>query len=498
MFSQFKSEQYDLYRSESQFDDITRKFFDFLKTQKDKADATFTIMIMGMKRSGKTLTAMMIIETLMMSDPSRYLVLFKCPKALFDELNKVYPSRVKFAKTLIDCDVQNAIIYTDEGLIGLNAKLALTKELREFGQALAYTSHKRIVMLLNAQDDGVMRDLRTKCEIVIYKRLSRFFLNDCKDSILYENRNFLMKLDRIKHLVIGNFFDFTEMGILRVKKEDCKFWSESLSHNMQNISLSTEFQKQKDNATIIEECSNEILKILKKRALRVKLSQFIQFHYKKKNLEFFMKIQPMIADIAINIYGKAVLKYQMGKQGDENEDNENDDNESESIITESEIKFDDTFAVFALMNFPKLDKKNEIFYLLLSGSTQRSICDNLGLSLTKVNQAIQTISEKEIGYYFEDYFSLKHNGDSRGYVAHEKPEPDFIDSDGNVYSLKYRYCRDNSITFYQSTDCNPEITYCREKGIKQFSFVLFNPRWTEKQVVRLIRLDDPDKIILRK
>jgi hypothetical protein len=494
MFAGFKSEQYDMMKSEAYFEDITAKLFTFLKGQKDVVDATFTMMVVGMKRSGKTLTAMSFIEMLINSDPSRILVLYKCPKSLFDELIIVFPKRVKFALTLMDCDVQNGIIYVDEGLVGLNAKEALKTEMREFGQGLAFTSHKRIILLINAQDDGVLRDLRNKCEIVIYKRLSRFFINDSHDPIIMENKNFLMKLPKQKHLVVGNFFDFTEMGILRINKNQCSFWTESLSHNMKNISLSTEFQKQKDNSKLIEECATEILNILKKRALRVKLSQFIEFHYKKKKLEFFMKIKPIVRDIAVVIYGKAVLKYQM-KQGDDSDD---DENEPEPYITESETKFDDTFAVFALKNFPKLERKNEIFYLLLSGSTQRSICDNLGLSLTKVNIAIQSISEKEIGYYFEDYFSAYHHGDLRGFVAHEEKIPDFIDLDGNVYSLKYRYCRDNSITLYQSTDCNPEVIYCREKGIEQFSLVLFNPRWTEKQVVRLIRLDDPDKIILKK
>lgn len=487
MFSSFDARKYDITKM-SNFDDISTKFFAFLENQKDRIDATFTILIMGMKRSGKTLTAMRIIDTLMTTDLKRILVLYKCPDALYKELKNVFPERVKFAKTLIDCDVQNGLIYTDEGLIGLNAKQALTKELREFGQALAFTSHKRIIMLLNAQDDGVMRDLRTKCEIVIYKRLSRFFIMDCKDSLIQENRNFLMTLPRKQHLLVGNFFDFTELGILRVKKEDCKFWTESLSHNMQDVSLSTEFQKQKDNETLISECADEILEELGETALKTRLENFIQFHFKKKDLEFFMKIRPMIKDIAIEAYGKAVLKAK-----------ENDQLEEVPIISGNEIEFDDSFAVYALKNLTKEDKTNEVFYLLLSGSTQRNINENLKISLIKVNSIIQSISEKEIGYLFEDYFISKHGGDKRGNVqAHNNPIPDFIDKDGNVYSLKYRYNRDKSLTFYQSADFNPERKYCLENHISQYSVVLYNPRWPEKIYTKVITLDDPDKVIFRK
>ncbi len=117
-----------IYSAISIFSFITSLFYQFIEDQTYSIDSTFTILTIGMKRSGKTLFSMTILHILM-KDPKRKIALYKCPYSLYIELNLVFPDRIIFARSIAECDFENAIIYVDEGALSLSAKKALTADI---------------------------------------------------------------------------------------------------------------------------------------------------------------------------------------------------------------------------------------------------------------------------------------------------------------------------------------------------------------------------------
>lgn len=494
-------------RFKKSFSNITKEFFQFLIDEANNPESVFNLMIIGMRRSGKTGKALTIIDKLM-KDIVRKICFYRQPKALFDAFMKFSPwgigkedpgimyfmwrvfnnslPKLRFYEAQRLSEIRNnSIVYMDESLISANAKEALKTELRELGKSNAFWSHKRIILIMNAQDNGVIKDLRNKCEIKIYKRLTINFLENSREPFIQKNNDRLKNLPRKRGIVDSNLFHFTKRGYIEFDlKDECPWFNRELSMNLANASADALYEQMKQKQDELTPIVEKIIEDLgRKRMLKSGLTTLIQgYMLEEDHLEWYNNYKNMIPEIA------ARCKYRASKMKDEPKDEEYEEEEKETIFEEG-----DSFGKFCLDNLPTENRINEVFHLLVQGSTQRAIRDALGMSIGKISGIVKSMSEREIGYYYEDWFALTHGG---GEVAHnEQDKADYIHPEtGDIYSLKYRYNGDKTITFYQERDFGPEYRLAKKLG-KPYFFGLYNPRWYRKQhITKLDPVKDDDKV----
>jgi len=501
------------------FLNITKAFFQFLINEANNPESVFNLMILGMRRAGKTVIAFLILVYLMI-DKRRKICLYRQPKELFEVFAKFTPWGIgkqfkgekkgekweKYKKALEEdlkityfmnrifnnalpkfrfyeahrlSEIQNnSIVYMDESLVSANAKEALKTEMRELGKSNSYWSHKRIILIMNAQDDGVIKDLRNKCEIKIYKRLTINFVERSRDPFIQKNKEKIKVLSKKRGIIDSNLFHFTKRGYIEFdQKKELPWFCRELSMNLANASADALLEQMKQKQDELTPIVDKIIKDLgRKRMLKSGLNPLIQgYMLEEDHLEWYNNFKTSIPEIA------ARCKYRALKMKDDPKDDEEE--EGKEIIFEE----GDSFGLFCLNNLPTENRINEVFHLLVQGTTQRVIRDALVMSIGKISGIVKSMSEKEIGYYFEDWFATTHGG---GEVAHNvQGKPDYIDPDGNIYSLKYRYDGSKCLSFYQKENLGPEYRAAKELG-KTYFLGLYNPRWYNKLQLKEI---DPER-----
>jgi len=506
------------------FKNITKLFFQFLLDEANNPESVFNCMSLGMRRAGKTAKAMVIIDKLM-TDPKRKLCLFRAPHELYMALNKHSPwgfrdenianamnawfggsgyvkmkNRIYEAASL-DKIENDSIVYMDESLVSANAKEALKTDLRELGKSNAYWSHKRIILLMNAQDGGIIKDLRNKSELKIYSRLSMPFLENSKDPFIIANRDRLKKLKRERGLIDANLFHFTKRGYIEFDLlKECPWWHTEISMNLKDANtdaLMEQTQQKQDQLTPIVETIIKDLGV--KQIKKSSLGSIIRGYLIENHLDWYNKFKSSVTEI------EARCKYRATLMKDEKQQKEAE--EVQAILdgtTPSVFADGDGFGQYVLNNMPKKKRANEIFQFLVQGVPQSTIRDTLNIgSAGKLNGIIHEYSEKQIGYFFEDWFAATHGG---GPVAHESHDPDYIDPrDGKVYSLKYRYNGDKTLSFYQSKNFGPEYKHIlknKKEGKEPLEYyaVLYNPRWKKNQMTmkKVDPINDIDKVIFER
>lgn len=463
--------------------DETKAYWKFLEKQGKDKEGSMAIIIIGLPRSGKTALSSVIQDKLMRSDSKRKLVLFFCPESLFNSMNKVFPKRVIFAKSLLHIDVENGIVYIDEGLIGMNAKESRSKSKVEIGKALAFKSHKRIITLMNAQDNGIMKDARAKTEITIFKRCSIDFVESSKNPIVRKYRHILLKLERDEGLMINSHFDWNPDKAVCIIKfnlyDEIDWFTEEISKNMKDVSISSNLQKNKENLEFIKKKANEFIFYAGiKSCAGAKLhKRLIQFYYMEKNLEEWEEIAPFLDSINVYVYGMA---KEYVKNGVEEIDMLDIEEKDDKIIENKSNG--NNFADFVRNAYNNDD--GETISLKLEGLTYGEIVDERE-EITNKNIAkdiYTNFSIRYAGILFEDYLYdiLKYD---KSKAAHRTNKVDLYDHDerllkeGFIYTVKFLSDRSHKLKFVTNLDFSPELSRSvREKRLYYY-LILFNPFW---------------------
>ncbi|MFX1567225.1 MAG: hypothetical protein ACFFCV_02525 [Promethearchaeota archaeon] len=153
----------------------------------------------------------------------------------------------------------------------------------------------------------------------------------------------------------------------------------------------------------------------------------------------------------------------------------------------------------------KDNRLSRIAESLIKGKTYQQIDDeNIDIPFSFIDKNAKLMREHKhnkykLGEMFEDWYAL-HLGAPKEFlheiVAHNEHTPDII-WNGKIYSLKLRFSREKTLTFYQSVDFKPEF----EKAIKKKStyfFVFLNPTWSSKILIKEINpFEDGDKIVCK-
>lgn len=133
--------------------------------------------------------------------------------------------------------------------------------------------------------------------------------------------------------------------------------------------------------------------------------------------------------------------------------------------------------------------------------TQGFIAEQLGLSQPMISNMWNDIRESVIGWAFEDFYIGQQEEKGNKCVVHSKlaeNDPDYIDVQGRVKSLKCRFARKKMIVFEFDKDCKPEWEAAVKgeyKGIKcnrTFSIVFCNLAWKSNPIVETEEID-PNK-----
>lgn len=154
--------------------------------------------------------------------------------------------------------------------------------------------------------------------------------------------------------------------------------------------------------------------------------------------------------------------------------------ESKSIEADSE-----DFESYVSERIKKeLDKgytKSKIFSDYVAGATQLDIADSMGLSQSQVSKKLREVREKYIGYWFEDWWITKNGGTPN--EDKNRPDPDWVDDEGNIYSLKCYLQKRKSVTINIRKKCKPEIKGAIKNGTT-FRIVFRNPFWGKTSITK--------------
>ncbi|MBD3343084.1 MAG: hypothetical protein GF353_28560 [Candidatus Lokiarchaeota archaeon] len=473
------------------YPDVTQKYFDFLKNQ-DHPDASFSQLCIGQKRWGKTLLSMAAIDKLMANNKDRMLYLLDA-EVLEEEISKEFPNRVVSTDQIANIP-NNSIIYFDESLVSLSGKRALTKFSRKVGEALAFTSHKKVIVIGNAQTDGLIKDLRDKAEIIILGRLPLFFLEDARESFIKELADKLHTLPKSKAYIFANSFDLTVKGkLIGDKRKWCSWFTDKISRNMSDRSLDTDKERKIQELKYMSKLIKEIEdKYSDKELLGSKLTKKLKGYYLLEDLNkyIFIDERNLWSDLESILLARA-------------NDRKRDTKETENISVSITFKESESFPEFLRRNLKVIDKNlAEMCYFWAKGLSYREIfaClpdvsdHEISVTLKEFRESgVNGNNELRSGFLFERWFAQELDG-SKGEIGGQSNDPDYIDENGDLYSLKCYSNIKKSLSFSQHKDFGPAYRLAKKKQCK-FTAVLYNPKWDHP--MRSKKLDpreDPDNV----
>jgi len=507
------------FKKYSKYPNVTKTFYEgYLPEMAVSNDGTFTLMTIAQRRWGKTALNFGVITVLMDNNPVRKLCCWDAPHLVPLILKERPDWEGRVYATDKIADVSNwSIIYMDEGLTKFNAKRALTKLSRKFDEALTYISHKQIILIVSAQTDGIMKGLRDKCEIVIYGRLPRSFLDaSTHKSFLKAEFETLLTLPKEKCFVLSSAFGFIpeheegdklrklramfgrkddrKRGIGMIygdKRERCQWFTEEISRNMGGETLDTEIDKDNRDFQFQREVVDIILDEVPEEYLKNK--HHIRGHFLSKHRDMYRQLHDG------NMWNKVIdlLEYTR------NDRNEFDKRQTEEkivqqknnvLIMEDKIDFP-TFCRNWVLHEKKDSTLAEIVFQFLNETPQIDIAKDVGLAGGTINAKIKPFRHDHMGFLFEKWYAQMIDG---VYHGENKNEPDVIGKDGTIYSLKAYYSSQTSLTFYQADDFHPEFTEAKKQK-SYYDLVLYNPAWKLGGAV-IVTIDPKgdERVVIRK
>ncbi len=488
-------EPYDGMRAE--VSNVTKFYYSFLKTGITKYnDDCVKILNIGKPRSGKTATAFDQIDTLMQAaiaaGTKRWLCLFRAHPLLEELLKKYSPYGDLIYRTSRLEEIRpGSIVYVDEGIKDMNAKEALLVENRQLEKALAYMSHQGIIFIVNAQDDGVLKSLRTKADMVVYKRLSEDYVIESDHYVVKQFGDQLQKLPHDRGFLSSNAFGLEKKGIIQTKL--VPWWNDELSRNLGGASLNSELDREKEIQKIIDETVKTILDVFgAKQALKAKFASLISGYMQENDIATYKLLETRLRKVADRCAYRAWTELK--KKGNE-----------EGIIGPaiSQVTYEpgDAFSTYCqkAINDPKIA---EIIWLYLQGMGQKNIAQSVKCSVDTANKTIQGFQSNQQGKLFEFWWDATHPGGKLG--GGNRSVPDFITKEGRIQSLKCNADGSKSLTFYQVSQdqrhgLKPEYEAAKAAGAGvTYDLVLLNPWWSTDVIIQAVDPSGDNKVVVDK
>lgn len=233
---------------------ITKRWVNFLKGDKRLKKNSFIIWNIGNRGSGKTAEFFKIANVILEDNPKRIVQFWKATDSVIKKINDVCPieyvGRFENITKLRDIKA-NAILVLDEGLLGANAKEALKKEMRNFVKFLSKSRHYNIIVIVNSVSYNILLDFRSIVDILIYRRLPRFFIKQHmnKDIVLKEYGNKIIRLKDWEGILFSTYKRFEINGKITWKYEDyCPWFNDKISLYQESTSPDVVFDENKKQA----------------------------------------------------------------------------------------------------------------------------------------------------------------------------------------------------------------------------------------------------------
>ena len=291
-----------------EFKDITEKWVKFLKSDRYKKKNSFILWHLAGRDWGKTAEAFKEINLLLEKNRKRFVQILKAPPDFIKNIEEVCPEEYKGrfeSLPKLRFLRKNAILVIDEGLLGANAKEALTKEMRRLSKFTSKSRHPNIIVIINSVNLGILGEFKDMIDITIYKHLGyQFFVrNRGKDKFIDQHEKLLSHLKEWEGIIISSYKKFNyERGKISLKYEDfCPWFNDNLSLNQQDTNPDADFEDEIQLSKEIERLAkmavNELgYRLLKPLAER-KLKGWLQAEHKELYYDF-EKYIPRILTLA--------------------------------------------------------------------------------------------------------------------------------------------------------------------------------------------------------
>ena len=506
---------------------ITDEWFVFLDNQPYVRDSTFDIGIISKKRGGKTIFAITTIDRIMLADKKRFLICYKnerIPEILQNVNN--FKNRVACIHNIIEADKYvdmgyKLIIFIDEGVLTANAKSALKKDMKELGQAFASSSHKDVILIVNAQDDGVIKDLRGKSEITIYKRLTRKYVLGTSDPMVSQKKELLISLSKLQAYCVSEHFDFDKVGIIEFNAFKYLTWltpelDEALSKNDALSSFSQPYNKELEELDTVKELAQDYLDdkgiefCLKSKSHVKDLKYFLTQEY---SLKYYKQVEHLISKIDIFVCGmakdgirfdnskkKEEKKLQMKKIIEVNEKRTGTKKEKQ-IESKKKVSIESSnisFSEFVQDNLSGTLDEIEIVVLYLQGQSYRDIMKDYAVDNNKITRILKKFVEKNFEHLFVKYLKLI------TIIEFEEKNGYFIDNLGKLLGIdqiytsyyiknknKYTYEFDPQILFKKV------ITQAKKLNHETIGVFIYNRIWYKVPMLTTIDVNSTEIVLMK-
>ncbi|KKK44088.1 MAG: hypothetical protein Lokiarch_21320 [Candidatus Lokiarchaeum sp. GC14_75] len=483
-----------------ELDDISEEYIIFLETDKDRSKNSFVIWVIGGRGWGKTSLTFNEINIILKDNPKRFVQFLKAPPQLIENIKEVCPEELedRFESIFKTRDIKkNAILVIDEGLLGLNAKEALKKEMRNLGKFLSKSRHPNVIVLINSVNLNILSEFRDMIDIVIYKHCASTFIknNRGRDPFLEEYMEIITGLREWESIVVSNYKWFEKFGMISLKYEDwCSWFNDKISR----------YQKETSSDVVFDE-SNRIINNNKKVALKI-INEIGYLYHKRGGFDSFCT---WLSDVHPDIYydNQTQLKkiFNFYKYFlDENEQNEI--YAGEEIVPIKYIE-KESFPDFVRRIIPD-DKTSRVAEGLALGDSYDTIRDNNKDFKTNFTRDTGKMLRNEgnlqegLGYLFEKWYAyilgVPEDNIEEIVGGANKNKPDLI-WEGKIYSIKLRVdIKNKRLKFSQSNDLSPEYLEAKKRGQNYF-LIFMNTKWSQKLIIKEIDpFNDPDEIIVSK
>lgn len=482
-----------------ELDDISEEYVTFLESDKKRIQNSFIIWVIAGRGWGKTALTFNEINIILKDNPKRFVQFQKSPPQLIENIKEACPEELedRFESIFKTRDIkENAILVIDEGLLGLNAKEALKKEMRNLGKFLSKSRHPNIIVLINSVNLNILSEFRDMIDIVIYKHCASTFIknNRGRDPFLEEYSEIITNLKEWDGIVVSNYKWFEKFGTISLKYEDwCPWFNDKISR----------YQKETSSDVIFDE-SNRIINNNKKIAKRI-INEIGFLYHKRGGFDLFCT---WLSDVHPDIYydNQTQLKkiFNFYKYFlDENEQNDIDTKEEIVPIKYIEKESFSDFVRRVISN----EKISKIAKGLARGDSYRTIDDNNNdFGYAFVQKTADWLRNKAnlqygLGYLFEKWcaYNIGVPEDQIDDLVGgpNKDKPDLI-WENRIYSFKFRIETRKKLKYRQSIDLGPEFREAKKRGHNYYFFHL-NPKWTLKlEIIEIDPFNDPEEIPMKR
>jgi len=300
----------EIYRdyNKKKFKDITEKWVKFLRSDRYRKKNSFILWHLAGRDWGKTAEAFKEINLLLEKNRKRFVQILKAPTDFIENIEKACPEEYKGrfqSLPKLRFLRKNAILIIDEGLLGANAKEALTKEMRRLSKFTSKSRHPNIIVIINSVNLGILGEFKDMIDITIYKHLGfQFFIrNKGRDPFIDQHEKLLSHLKEWEGIIISSYKKFNyEKGKISLKYEDyCPWFNDNLSLNQQDTNPDADFEDEIQLSKEIERLAKMAVNELGYRLLRPlagrKLKGWLQAEHKELYYDF-EKYIPRILTLA--------------------------------------------------------------------------------------------------------------------------------------------------------------------------------------------------------